>query len=378
LSGAPLDLDLQETLEEFKTSLSKAGCLLADTLHAVYDGQHDALLKKAASLTPQASVHALVEDTAKDAGLGELGARLRELSRALATTRAIATTADQAGPPASLRTLARRRSGQNDEEVQKDEEERKAVWQKTQALRRRSVTLDCVRTNTVEGWQAAWRKCGAVRNFTGQLKETHRAFLLSADLITEVKDQPWSHITHSGGQLKPMLEFLLTMEGPTDFLLLFDGRSREARRAIEGATEKRPHGCEAWIVFAGKTNRVREDSAMRSRKVLFGSKNMEMGLVFAPAPRTRLKCKERTTFAACGESSTHEATYTGVAFRPLHALPRISPEDKVKVFPELANAEIVPANWDDASGIPLFWQESKDVEFWKTSLQTWTSPPSST
>ena len=100
----------------------------------------------------------------------------------------------------------------------------------------------------------------------------------------------------------------------------------------------------------------------------FASESREVALVSMPVPRTQLACKLRKDkFAAAGESTTHDTTYTGVSPMPWKAMPMISLEDKKKVMgydPALPRVKI----FDSSAGVPLFWHERKDPAFWSTFL----------
>lgn len=53
---------------------------------------------------------------------------------------------------------------------------------------------------------------------------------------------------------------------------------------------------------------------------------------------------------------------------PRASLPKISVEDKAKIFPDVTNP--IPKKWTDVvpAGVPLFWGETKSVALWKQLL----------
>ena len=53
-----------------------------------------------------------------------------------------------------------------------------------------------------------------------------------------------------------------------------------------------------------------------------------------PVTKIVLKSKPRSTFAACGEISTHSQTYSGVPKRGLATLPRLQPLEKQTMIGE--------------------------------------------
>ncbi len=143
-------------------------------------------------------------------------------------------------------------------------------------------------------------------------------------------------------------------------LLACDGRSRQCRRAIEAAMDSSRHLSELWVVFT-PTPRL-------GRKVAWGSDNKEALLVSFPVQRTLLHTKDRMSFQAAGEQSTHDASYTGVDPAPWAALPFVSKEDKEKILGH-APKDPKPALFDTSTGQPLFWAERKSLDLWKAILQ---------
>ncbi len=168
------------------------------------------------------------------------------------------------------------------------------------------------------------------------------------------------------------LEFLETWPcGPCDFIIMIDGRSRQARALMAQMVEKlnRPVE-EVWITYEGKSGLQRFG---RSRRVPFASANREAGIVVFPCSRTRFNVKERKRYTSCGETSTHFGTYSGVALRPLSALPRVvSLEEKAKVLGLPTGAGEAQAGPNELHGMrnfPVFWQESKDTAFFAQLLE---------
>ena len=84
-------------------------------------------------------------------------------------------------------------------------------------------------------------------------------------------------------------------------------------------------------------------------------------MVGLPVPKTVLKAQPRPCFTACGEVSTHNQPYSGVAKRSLQTLPRLQPGEKQTMIGE--NLKDLPAKFVEhaSNGHPLFWQEIKTV-----------------
>ena len=92
-----------------------------------------------------------------------------------------------------------------------------------------------------------------------------------------------------------------------------------------------------------------------------GSPNKGMAYVRLPTQKTRLEVKDRDTSVA-SETSTYFSTRKGMAIANVFKLPLISPEDKAKVMPGTMAS---PKKWQH-TGVPLYWRESKTVDFGST------------
>ena len=80
-----------------------------------------------------------------------------------------------------------------------------------------------------------------------------------------------------------------------------------------------------------------------------------------PVSRQRWKCKELPTgFNAAGEDTSYFTSRTGVAITARTRLPRISVEEKAKVFGASGS---LPAKWLNhiPAGCPMYWGETKSV-----------------
>ena len=180
-----------------------------------------------------------------------------------------------------------------------------------------------VRATTKQQLQAYYEKTSA-HQFSGKGGESHRVFVFSAEVFAEHRVSPWTTPVELGDAAKPYLEWIVGQTGPTDVLLLADGRSRQARRMIDRFAEAARHQHEAWLIYR-PTRRL-------GRRVAFAADNMEMVLVSMPAPRTQLAAAPRQDYLQDGEDSTHETTYMGVEPVPWGSLPLIPATGKEKVI----------------------------------------------
>ena len=104
--------------------------------------------------------------------------------------------------------------------------ERHQLWVEAQHQRKRFCRYALCTSNTKERLDAV-------------VNEAHRACVLSCDLLQELEAQPWSTFTYpKGPALDARLAYLSSRSGPVDCCLLFDGRSRNARRTVEDHFDK--------------------------------------------------------------------------------------------------------------------------------------------
>ena len=110
--------------------------------------------------------------------------------------------------------------------------------------------------------------------------------------------------------------------------------------------------------------------AGRVRKVPLSARKIETAAVRFPVPRVRVKTSKRESFVSCGEATTYQNSYSGVQFRSSWELPLMSKQEKSQIFPS-TQASPIPDDWDERFGddaVPLFWQESKPIQFWSALL----------
>ena len=363
------DVAVETAGEVFMSTLServpKGGIAIAEILSKLYDGTFtDSIIELSKMPNPETS---LVE---MDADLGTLGQELKEALRLLHSSEQVVSGASGAAPKVSLRELVRHSSEVPDEDHKAAQEEREDVWRRAVAHRKKWVSFGLAQNKTAAGIAELVKKsgCQVVREFKGTLNEAHRAYVVSADLLSEKGKEPWS----SGGQEPPsslaeVLKFVGGQRGSTDVLMCFDGICRKNRRAIEDAILKLPASSEIFITYK------KSPSQWCERKHVFSSRNTEVGYFCMPVSRTKLSMSsDRSSgssggqeFNGAGEDSTHFTTYTGVNLVSRSALPLITENEKKAIMKESAPATL-PKKWHKYGfqGVPLYWRETKSVELW--------------
>ena len=164
--------------------------------------------------------------------------------------------------------------------------------------------------------------------------------------------------------MKQAVRWMLGVRGSSTVVLVFDGRSRSIRKAAEGLMDE----CvaddnkllEATIIY---TRPSRKDPRFKRRKIFAGFENEAIRGVL-PVHKIHMASKPRDHYSACGETSTHSMSYTGVPVRMFTSLPRMSLTDKERMLGTklpVYKEDVVAAC--GARGHPLFAQEVKDVDF---------------
>ncbi len=342
---------------------------LFDLLMAIYVGGYDRSLKALAGQTGnnQAAIASklLDDDETSDDLIKAVRDLLRKMEQCKGTVQVQAVSA----PPPSLRTLTRISSNPTDHANEVAMQERARVWSEAQQIRKKVVSVATAKTK--DGISRLVSK--VFNNWKPVRKENHRAFFLAADLVVENAEKPWVQLSsYNKDELKNQLEFLESWPcGACDFIIMFDGRSRDARRVMDRSICKMTRAVEElWITYTGEGNLQRHE---RSRRVPFASSNSEAGYVLFPCARTKFSVKARNRFNNCGEDSTHFGSYSGVDVRPMDRLPRVrTPEEKAAI---LGTQTVLEANPPQGvtgiqkTNLPVFWQESKDVAFFAQILE---------
>ena len=355
-------------MNKLQEKLPKGGLLLAEILRKVYDGSYDEPLAEVAnSQNPSELLATLPADQ-----LGQLGKDLRELMRALHASESVVPSSAGGIPKASLRDLVRQKSdgGDDAENSAATQLEREDVWKRATAQRKKFATLLHVKDKKLNSLHEAYKKCGGVRVFKGVLNESHRAFVVSGDLLQESAKEPWRQVSVPVEKdFGDILKFMKEQRGDTDIVMAFDGLSRSGRRFLEDSIGEMPSAAEIALTYAKAPN------AWCMRRNFFGSRNMEVGYVVMPINRTKITVKERQddhSFNGAGEDSTHYTTYTGIPHLQRSRLALIANAEKDIILggsgPDYSQ---LPEVWrkKGLQGVPLYWMETKSQEAWERILQ---------
>ena len=133
-------------------------------------------------------------------------------------------------------------------------------------------------------------------------------------------------------------------QGSVDILLLFDGRSRECRKVIEGTIAAARNTCEMWVHY--------EPGRRVGRRVAWSADNREVGWVSLAVPRTAIATKHRHADGSKLATTTHESFFTTVKQLPWDSLPRISNIDKEKIIGVVPSQPLTKL-YDSDGGMPL-------------------------
>ncbi len=363
-SGVPGGCDVPPCVD-FMETLSDTGprgaVLLAEVMKKVYEGAYpDGIAALASSNSPET----LLRDT-EEKELGHLATDILEVMRSVRAAETVVGLGGGSGPPkATLRDLVRQACTGRDEEAAAME--RQDVWNRAVAQRKKLVTLALVRNpKSHASYQESVSGVPAFAEFKGKVGEAHRVFMLSAELLNQKGKQPWLHTSPPDDKLiGELCQFLTTHgRGACDVIMAFDGGMRPCRRALEDSVGKLPACAEIFVVYENSWN------GWIKKKYFLNSENTECGYIALPASKTRLNVKARSaSLAACGDKNSHWTSLTGVPLLGRCSLPRISPADKLKIFPEATDA--LPQKWLEVvpAGVPVFWGETKTVATWESLL----------
>ena len=347
------DVGGSEYMQQLQEKLPKAGPLLAEVCKKCYDGTYDELCQHFAA--EEASVLEQALQT-QSADRGKFGQDLDELLKALNTAQAVVGTSGGSAPTPSLRDLVRQKSDPSgsaeDVKVQREQ-----VWKKAVVQRQKLVKLRLVMNpKSPAAYADSFRTAGETQDWKATKKHEHRVFVLSADLIGDAGDSPWlTKTAPDAKKLEVGIEFLkMQRSGAGNVLLGFDGCCRESREELN----KLPDAQEMFLVFSSSWN------SWCNRQCFLSSSNCELGYVCLPVSRQRLVCKERPAgFNGAGEDTSHFTSMTGVGVSARTRLPRISVDEKAKVFGASGS---LPPKWlkNIPAGCPMYWGETKSVAFW--------------
>ena len=226
-----------------------------------------------------------------------------------------------------MKTKSTASDDEREEKALKDRE-RERVWAAATTLREKYVNFVVPRTFTEKEMDLAYQTTAAYLWQEGKVGEKHRVFLMSCDLLHESGGgAAWARAPEWKDDLGGhCCKFMLSKRGHADLLVFSDGRSRACRKALEQTTSDARNQSELWVTFQATTR--------LGRRVAWSSDNKEMSIVSFPVPRVQIPVQPRagTSGAAAGESTTHGATYSGVAPMPWTSMALLSAENKGKIL----------------------------------------------
>ena len=363
VEGDDQDAEEQPTgslfMDNLQQSQPKAGVMVADIMVKVYDNTYDVVIMELAKETD--AVAKLIMPDGLD--LGDLGRDLNEMMRAINAAESVISSTGNAPPRASLRELVRNSSHAEDRDAV--ETERADIWRQAVAQRKKLVTLGLTKNpKNPTGYAEVFKKAATARAFKGEANSAHRAFVVSADLMHQCGTEPWLEASVPPADvLKAAVDFALMQRDTFDLSLAFDGTMRKSRRVLEDAFDGVTGSAEFVVVYD------QAPGAIFQRKNFMSQRNTEAGYIKMPISRAKITVKERADgFGASGETGSNFSSYSGVKMVPRVSLPMIAPAEKIKVFSQATSA--LPKRWQDrSSGVPMFWLESKSIDFWAQLLE---------
>ena len=341
-------------IAKISQSLPRAGVLCGEFMKKLYEGGYDETIEK---LLKENILETSLKTLDYEA-MGDMGKSMQEIIKVAHLASDV--TGTSAGPPkASLRELVRRHSESGDHDHEAARMERADVWKRAVTHRKKLITLGTIKDHKkMQNYVEAFRKSGAAKAFKGVIKESHRLFTMSADLMNQTEKQPW--LVQSQPDAKHFtacVDFLKAQRDPGDMIAGFDGCcGSKVRRDLEDALNELPSTVEIFLVFDRSWNEW-----CAGRKCHLTSRNTEVGYVTCPTNRSRMKVQSRES---AGEDTSHFTSYTGLTLPPRSSLALINKDDKDTIFPtkELDN---VPEKWlKTSAGVLLFWGETKSKDFW--------------
>ncbi|CAE7388126.1 unnamed protein product [Symbiodinium sp. CCMP2592] len=330
---------VQTPLEKFNKGKSKLSNQLATLgldsfANTRYEGEYDADLLVLSTF--YAKIPSVLMEPAEAEKKLALVVASQDLFRAIEVATTVVSTSESTAAP--LRTLAKSNSLGDDPEEKKRKEERQAAWKAASKARKTVVQFSVFHDAAQATEVVASSITASTKTEAGK---SHRLVVLSVDLLQESDTKPW--VDPFDGKPTAMkfdsrLEWVLKQSQPGDIIVVFDGRSRKARKHLEQEVAKSTMGANAVelsIIYSGK-----RPYRMRTREVAFGSRPLEIGFTLTVFSRSKMPVRERKTFAGAGG-------------------------DKQRIF--AAKEVATPKKWS-RSGVPLFWHESKSIAWWRQFL----------
>jgi len=258
--------------------------------------------------------------------------------------------------------------------------EREALWKRICEKRKEVIKIHCPQTqlgSVAHALKTIFKDTAfALAGASGSDKKTSRMFLLNADVFAPPAPKPQSacclgykDLIRPSDDFTSALDFIAQHRQNTDYIVVFDGRSRAVQDEVRAWMEK--HGgdsnryVDAWVIYGQP---LATDPRFPKRKVAFSCNNREVMHIHLPQLKTRMKITGRDSFKLVGESSTHHTTYTGVPIRTLAELPRFGLDAKNEITGQKGTPTLDNEISSEVAknGAPLFWSDWKPIAFWST------------
>ena len=168
-----------------------------------------------------------------------------------------------------------------------------------------------------------------------------------------------------------MVKWLVTAKQNQDVVVVADGRSEVARKQIRELLTNLVGDdfLELWVVYNMETT-LHKDVRNPKRKTAWSGANMEVLFVIKQKKsRKQRSLVARDMFTNCGESTNFSRSYTGVPYRNLVEIPRLTADAKQKITGVSAVGDIQRLRVTkevNEKGHPLLWSEWKPVTLYST------------
>lgn len=379
---------------EFRETLSHPGRLLADimakTQSLAFDEEFlliaNAEAMNSSFVFPWADLYKGTVPDEKIAGLSlpsMHGACIKWIASTLAQPTAANSQASAIGDMDRTVTMATQQCGEEEEHM------RKKTIARLEELVRQNMSIEVIGH---DGYQAlaltkayrALREIEKPRSAVGDNKknveqQNRRLFLACAELFpghssTHSNDIFRGVITGCTAEFNELVKWMVTAKQQTDVVVIADGRSEVARKQIRNLLTSivSDDFVELWVIYDMET-KLHTDVRNPKRKLAWSSSNMEV--MFALLPRVTKGQRAviaRDQFTKCGESTNFSRSYSGVPFRNLIEIPRLTSEAKSNI---LGGAAVGAFEKDrvnkevESKGHPLFWGEWKPIALFGTLIR---------
>ena len=180
-------------------------------------------------------------------------------------------------------------------------------------------------------------------------------------------------ITGCSSEFKELVKSLIAgKQNDDDVLVVSDGRSEGGRKQIRllfTSVLGDNYFMALWVIYDTETT-LKQDVRNPKRKVAWSSANVETLFVKLP-PKRKQQLVARDTFNKCGESTNFCRSYSGVPFRNLAEIPRLTIEARIRILGHSAVGEFPNRVQKDVAqkGHPLLWGEWKPVSLYSAILR---------